>query len=144
MTAYDGDEESAVIDRPPPSDQGKLWAIVSYASFFVGFPLGVVPLLTRDDPYALHHAKHATAVWLVVFGLTTILAVLYTALSFVTCGMGAILFPIVLLPVPWAAVVGIHGLVITLNGQWDEPIGTFGLGDQLFGSIALAEKPPPT
>jgi hypothetical protein len=123
--------------QQPPSDQGKVWAMLSYASFFFGFPLGVIPLLQRDDPYALRHAKHATAVWLAVFGLSITLGIAYTALSFVTCGVGAILFPMVLLPVPWAMLVGIHGLVITINGQPDDPIGTFGLGELMFGSITL-------
>lgn len=130
--------------RPPVTDQGKMWAALSYGSFFLGFPLGVIPLIQRDDAYALYHAKHATAVWLAVFVLTTVLGVVFTILSMVTCGFGAILFPMVLIPIPWALVVGIHGLVISMNGEWQEPIGVFGLGDMLFGSIepkAIDEKP---
>src|SRR4051794_18319170 len=69
----------------PPSDQGKMWAMLSYAGFFFGFPVCVIPLLQRDDPYALRHAKHATAVWLGVFGLTIVLGFVYTMVSFVTC-----------------------------------------------------------
>jgi hypothetical protein len=130
--------------RPAPNDQAKMWAALSYGSFFIGFPLGVIPLVQRDDPYALHHAKKATAVWLVSFVLGMVLAFAYTFISFATCGFGAILFPMVLLPVPWVMAVAIHGLVISLNGQWDEPIGVFGLGDLMFSSItpkALDEPP---
>jgi len=131
-----------------------MWAMLSYGSFFFGFPLGVIPLLQRDDPYALRHAKHATAVWLVVFGLSMVLMFAYTVISFVTCGFGALLFPMVLLPVPWAMVVAIHGLIISANGQPDDPIGTFGLGELMFGSITpklpdeapkqIPPTPPPT
>jgi len=123
---------------PPPTDQGKMWAMLSYGSFFFGFPLGVIPLLQRDDPYALRHAKHATAVWLAVFGISLVLALIYSFVSMVTCGLGAlVMLPILVLPVPWAMAVAIHGLVITLNGQSDDPMGTFGLGDLLFGSITV-------
>ena len=122
---------------PAPTEQGKMWAMLSYGSFFFGFPLGVLPLLQRDDPYALKHAKDATAVWLVVFGLTMVLGFLYTVISFVTCGFGALLFPMILLPFPWAMLVAIHGLVIAINGQWDAPLGTFGLGEMMFGNLAL-------
>lgn len=132
--------------EPPATDQGKLWAALSYGGFFLGFPLGVIPLIQRDDAFALYHAKHATAVWLAVFVASTVLGVLLTIVSAVTCGFGALLFPLVLLPVPWAMVVGIHGLLLTMNGEWKEPIGAFGLGQILFGQIeprSLTEKAPP-
>lgn len=134
---------------PPVTDNGKLWAAISYGSFFVGFPLGVIPLLQRDDAYALHHAKSATAVWLAVFVMTIVLAALYTVLTVVTCGFGAMFFPMLLVPVPWALLVGIHGIVLSLNGEWTEPLGVFGLGEKLFASIhvkspdELPGPPPP-
>lgn len=125
-----------------PSDQGKMWAALSYGSFFVGFPLGVIPLLQRDDDFALFHAKHATAVWLATFVLGLVLVFVYTVISFVTCGFGSLLFPILFVPLPWAMVVSIHGLVLSLNGQLEEPMGAFGLGDLMFGQITLKEPPP--
>jgi hypothetical protein len=137
----------------PPSDNGKLWAALSYGGFFFGLPVGIVPLLQRDDPYALKHAKTATAVWLGVFILSMVLTLIYTVLSFVTCGFGAILFPMLLLPLPWGMLVGIHGLLLSLNGSWDEPMGGFGLGEKLFATLTLKDggspplfppsKPPP-
>lgn len=131
----------------PVTEQGKLWAALSYGSFFIGFPLGIIPMIQRDDAYALYHAKHATAVWLAVFVATSVLGILYPIVSMVTCGFGAILFPMLLLPVPWALVVGIHGLVIAMNGEWQEPVGAFGLGEMMFGSIRPkaidTDLPPP-
>lgn len=130
----------------PVSEQGKLWAILSYAGFFIGLPLGIIPLVMRDDAFALRHAKTATAVWLGAFGATIALSMIFGVITAVTCGLGAVLFPILFLPAPWALVVGIHGLVLAVNGSWDEPIGGLRLGDKLFGSIEV--KPmgrfPPT
>ena len=73
-------------DRPGPSDTAKMWAALSYGSFFVGFPLGVVPLIQRDDAFALHHAKISTAVWLVMFVAGTILGAGTGFFSVVTLG----------------------------------------------------------
>ncbi|MEQ1572359.1 MAG: hypothetical protein ABMA64_42445, partial [Myxococcota bacterium] len=119
-----------------------MWAILSYGSFFFGIPLGIVPIVQRDDPYALRHAKTATAVWLISMGLGVVLFMVYLGISFATCGMGSLfVFPMLVLPVPWVMTVAIHGLVITMNGQWDEPMGGFGLGEALFSSVT--PKAPP-
>jgi hypothetical protein len=132
------------------TEQGKLMAALSYGSFFFGVPLGVLPLIQRDDPFALFHAKHATAVWLVTLVATVALTLVYSLITFVTCGFGGILFPILLLPFPWALTVAVHGLVLSMNGQYQEPLGAFGLGELMFGSIQLKEpsaqlqsQPPP-
>lgn len=127
----------------PPSDNGKLWAALSYVGIFMGLPIGAIPLLQRDDAYALRHGKTATAVWLGVFGLSIIFSLVYSAIVTITCGFGFFLLPMVMLPWLWGAVVGGHGLLITMNGQWDEPIGGFGLGERLFPSILLKEGGPP-
>jgi hypothetical protein len=72
--------------------------------------------------------------------LSMVLTLIYTVLSFVTCGFGAILFPMILIPVPWGMIVGIHGLILSLNGQWDEPIGGFGLGEMMSSSLQLKDE----
>ncbi len=130
----------------PVTDQGKMWAVLAYASFFIGFPLGIIPLIQRDDAYALYHAKHATAVWLVFLVSSMVLGLAFGIVSMVTCGFGAILFPIFVVPTLWAMLVSVHGLVIAMNGQWQEPIGGFGLGEMMFGNIqpkAIDTYPPP-
>lgn len=119
------------------SDNAKMFAALSYGGFFFGFPLGVIPLLQRDDEFSLFHARHATAVWLVSLVLFTVLSAFYSFVTFVTCGVGAIAFPILLLPVPWVMVVAIHGLLLSLNGEQREPMGVFGLGDLMFSGIQV-------
>lgn len=120
-----------------------MWAMVSYGGLLVGLPLGAIPLLQRDDAYSLRHGKTATAVWIGMFGGSIILSVLISVIATVTCGIGGILFPLMFLPWLWSAVAGIHGLILTMNGQWDEPLGGFGLGDKLFASLTTKDGEPP-
>ena len=73
-----------------------------------------------------------------MFVISLALALIYSFVSMATCGIGGLLMlPILVLPIPWAMVVAIHGIVITLNAQPDDPIGTFGLGELMFGSITV-------
>jgi hypothetical protein len=111
------------------TDNGKLWAIISYASLFIGVPVCLAPLVMRDDAFALYHAKHATA----IFGLTFVLAIALTLVTFVTCGLGAVLFVALFLPM----ISAVHGIVIALNAEWREPALVFGLGEKLFQSITV-------
>ena len=126
----------------PPSDQGKMWAAVSYAGFLFGLPLGIIPMIQRDDAFALYHAKIATAVYLVTFVSVLVLSIVVTILSVVTCGIGSVLYVLLFLPWLWAFVVGIHGLILSLNGKREEPIASFGLGDKIFGSIKPKDALP--
>ena len=126
----------------PPSDQGKMWAILSYVGLIFWLPLGAIPMIMRDDSYALHHGKNATAVWLGAIITSVILWVVLGVISAVTCGIGALLFPIAFLPGLWMLVTGIHGLILSLNAKWEEPIGVFGLGDKLFANVKPKDALP--
>lgn len=46
-------------------EAGKTFALLSYLLGFVGIPFFVVPLITRDNGFALYHAKQAALVWIV-------------------------------------------------------------------------------
>jgi hypothetical protein len=108
---------------------GKMWALLSYAGIFVGIPLSILPLVKRDNAYALYHAKHATAAYIASVVLFVIWIVIYA----VSCGFGWLAFPLVLLP--WAPAV--HGIMLVNKAAWREPWGLFGLGDRLFGTLEL-------
>ena len=125
------------------TDEGRLWAILSYAGFLVGLPLGIIPMVMRNDAYALHHGKIATTVYLAALATSMAVFVLGTIVSFVTCGLGSILMiPALLLVAAWPLTTAIHGLVITLNREWAEPLGDFGLAERLFGSLQLDDRAP--
>ena len=46
------------------TDEGKAFAILSYALSFVGLPFFLVPLITRNNDFALYHAKQCLVLWL--------------------------------------------------------------------------------
>jgi uncharacterized membrane protein len=116
----------------PITQDGRVWAYLSYVSVFIGFPLFVIPFIQRNDAFALYHAKQAAVAYL----LWVVLLMAYVVISVVTCGFGGLLFPMVMLPyIPM-----IHGFVLVSNGEWKEPIGVFGLGDSLFGGVRIDNK----
>jgi len=125
--------------QPPPSttkpelgQNSTLFALLSYASMFLGFPIFILPLAQRDDEFSLYHARQAGAVyilWLILFAVVFIL-------SFVTCGFGAMLVPLVFL----AYVPAIHGMILAAQGEMREPVMLFGLGDRIFGGITVKPK----
>ena len=46
------------------TNEGKSLAILSYALNFVGIPFFLVPLIMRDNEFALFHAKQCFILWL--------------------------------------------------------------------------------
>lgn len=116
------------MDTPPPvTENGKLLAVVSYVSMFVGLPLFLIPLIQKNDAFALQHAKHAAG----IFVISLVEAMVFTVFTMVTCGVGALLFPILF--VPWIAAA--HGVYLALNDRVDEPLLSFGVGPRLLTSI---------
>ncbi len=120
----------------------KLLALAGYLGFFIGLPTGLLPLLMAKDELSLFHGKVATAVWFAMFGVGTILGMVISAISAATCGLGALLFPILIIPALWGWVVGLHGIVLSLNGEMTEPIGGFGLGQMLFANLQVKGDGP--
>lgn len=131
------------------SQSGKIWALVSYAAHFFAIPVGIIPLVMGDDPYAVHHAKHAVAVYIGTLMAGVALSVVFIPLAFCTFGASTLLLiPLGIILGAWPLIHAIHGIIITLNGHWEEPVGTFGLGDRFFGALhiekfrAAASAPP--
>ncbi len=133
--------------RETTSD-GRLWALLSYGGLLMGIPLGLAPLLQRNDAYALFHAKHAMVVALefaVAAGVWLALFVLSFALGFVTCGLShfftaplvILAFSVVFLPL----IPLIHGIIIAVNAEWRAPVGTFGLADVMFAKLEIEQQP---
>lgn len=116
----------------PPEDieSGKLMAVLGY---FVS-PLWIVPLVQRDNAFALFHAKQA-----MVYSIAmAILGAVIAAVSFVTCGFGAFaavaIFPFVY---PW-----IMGIVYAAQGEY-RPMPWIGGYADHFGSIVADRRRPP-
>lgn len=133
------------------SDQGKLWATLSYGGHLLGLPLFFAPLIYRDDPFALYHAKHAFDV---LAGLVLSIAVgiggmlLSIPLFFVTCGLSSfVVFPLLMMWImaisAWFIVPIFHGVLLAQGGEWRAPYGTFRLGERLFASVEIHPPGPP-
>ena len=128
---------AAEVPEPAKKDALKkqnstMMAVLSYGSMFLGFPAFILPMITKDDEFALYHARQAAAIyilWLILF------AVIF-AVSMVTCGFGAFLIPIIFL----VYIPTIHGMILAAQGDMREPMMVFGLGDKMFGGIKVEPK----
>ena len=112
-------------------ERGKGMAYLAYASIFLGFPVFILPLIQRDNPFSLYHARQAAGIYVLFFIIFAILM----AFSFITLGFGSLAFPIVF--IVW--VPSIHGFMLVSRGEYREPTMLFGLGDKLFGGITLQQ-----
>lgn len=110
-------------------EAGRTWAYLSYASMFLGFPAFIIPLIQRDNGFALYHARQSAGIYI----LTMILVAIFIVFSFVTCGFGAFAMPVIFL----AWIPTIHGFVLVSRGEQREPMMLFGLGEKLFGGIKV-------
>jgi uncharacterized membrane protein len=103
-----------VLDQPEmPMDQqeieeGKAFAILSWALSIIGLPFFLVPLIMRNNEFSLFHAKQCLMVWL--FSI---------AGSMISVALAAICIGFVLAAIVWilAVVFLIMGLIYAINGQ---------------------------
>ena len=133
--------ENPKSDNSPPSGNGptggsslnqdQMWAMLAYASMFIGIPIFIVPLAMRESELAVFHGRQAAAIFIAIMVAVPV----WILVSLFTCGLGYILAPLFFLF--W--VPTIHGLILASKNEIVEPIGVFGLGNMLFGSINVKE-----
>ena len=89
-------------------EQGKAFAILSYALNFVGLPFFVVPLIMRNNAFSLFHAKQSLLLWLA--GIVV---------SIIAVPLAAICIGVVLIPaaVAFLLVLNIMGLISACKGE---------------------------
>ncbi len=117
---------------PDEVEAGKGLAYLSYASMFFGLPAFLIPMIQRDNAFSLYHARHAAAIYVLFLMLVTGVSLV----SFITCGIGAVLVPVVFLPF----IPSVHGFVLVSRGEWTEPMLVFGLGEKFFGGIKIEDS----
>ncbi len=88
-------------------EEGKTFAILSYALGIIGLPFFIVPLIQRNNAFSLFHAKQCLVLWIVAVAGSVISSVL------IALCIGAILLPIVLI---FFLVLDIIGLMNALKG----------------------------
>lgn len=137
----DGSEATAAPPQPPPQrlpvpahdttfdpprpddvDDGKALAVLSHASLLFGIPVFIIPMLQKDNDFALHHSK-AAAVNFIFFLVSMTLTVL-------TCGLAAPLIFFCYIP---AIVGGLHAANGELAGRW----GWGRAGERLFSGLRV-------
>jgi len=101
-------------------EEGKVFAILTYALSFVGLPFFLVPLIMRNNDFSLYHAKQCLILW-----LAGVVGSVLSSILMAVC-IGAILLPIVLV---FCLVLNIIGLInavkaetkpLPLIGKWGE------------------------
>lgn len=93
---------------PQEIEEGKVFAILSYALSIIGLPFFLVPLIMRNNEFSLYHAKQCLMIWLA--GIAVGIA-------------GGILTFICIGPIVWIVgyifllVISIIGLINAAQGQ---------------------------
>ncbi len=101
---------------------GKAMAIVTYASVMVGLPLFLVPMVRRQNRFALHHARAAGAIYL--FGTALVVA------AFTNCAL--------FLPLAFACYIpALIGIYRAAAGARAGTAAFQPLGDRLFSWIKI-------
>lgn len=85
---------------PREVEEGKAFAILSYALSIIGLPFFLIPLIMRNNAFSLYHAKQCLILWL--FGIAG--GIVSAILAFICIG------------VILAVVLGIFLLVLTIVG----------------------------
>ena len=100
-------------------------ALISHSSTLMGLPLFLIPMLQKENDFAIHHAKSA-AVNFIFFWLVLVFGI-------VTCGFGLLLLPVAYIPM-------IVGFVKAINGELAGPWAWGGTGERMFPGVQIDES----
>ncbi|HIE10783.1 MAG TPA: DUF4870 domain-containing protein [Kiritimatiellae bacterium] len=89
-------------------EEGKPFAILSYALNFVGLPFFLVPLIMRNNEFSLYHAKQNLVLWLV-----GIVGGVISGVLILLC-VGVLLFPLLTI---FLLVLNVVGLINAIKGE---------------------------
>ena len=101
-------------------EEGKVFAILSYALSFIGLPFFLIPLIMRNNGFSLYHAKQVMLLW-----LAGVACGMVCSIPFLGCIVAA-LIPVVAI---FLTVLNVMGLVnackaeqkpVPLIGKWAE------------------------
>jgi uncharacterized membrane protein len=106
------DEIQPTPPTPAPAtketDEGKAFAVLSYALSFVGLPFFLVPLITRNNDFALYHAKQCLVLWLA--GIV-VMAAMWSPFFFLWRIMNLLMYPLGI----FMLVLNVIGLINAVN-----------------------------
>jgi hypothetical protein len=110
--------------RARSAENGQAMAIFAHLSILFGLPVFLIPMLQRDNAFALHHAKAAGAIYAVFF--------LCALFSFLTCGLAVPLAMLCYVP-------AIVGIVKAARGEDAGPWGLGTMGERIFSGVEVKE-----
>ena len=97
-------------------EEGRTFAILSYALGLIGLPFFLVPLIMRNNEFSLYHSKQCLLLW-----LAGIAASMVGSLLMVVC-IGLILLPAAMI---FVVVLDILGLINAVKGE-QKPVPVIG------------------
>jgi uncharacterized membrane protein len=100
--------DTAQAMSPQEIEEGKVFAVLSYVLCIFGVPFWILPLVMRNNDFALFHAKQCLMLWLAGFAGSAIAAALMLVL------VGFVLLPVLLIVLLVLLVIGLVGAI---NGQ---------------------------
>jgi uncharacterized membrane protein len=98
-----------------PTDEGKLFAILSYGLNIVGLPFWIVPVVQKKDEFALYHAKQAMFMWIGAFGVCIVLSIAAFVLAMIFAPLGCIAWVIMMAISVGMLILNILGLMNAIN-----------------------------
>ncbi len=100
-----------------PSNDDKTWGLIAHISVYLAWFLGPVIVLLiyqEKSPFIKYHAIQALLCQVALSVVGGFLAIVVTLLSWVTCGVGALLF----LPLSLLGLVPLYGAYKAYQGEW--------------------------
>lgn len=110
--------EHALTWGATPSSDDKTFALLTHLSVFVApfvGPILFLVLFQDKSRFIKYHAIQALVSHAVVWGVVILGMIGITVLSFITCGVGGVLYPIL----GFAPLIHIFGAFKAYQGEWD-------------------------
>lgn len=101
-------------------EEGKTFAILSYALSLIGLPFFLVPLIMRNNEFSLYHAKQTLVIWLAGIAVSLVGSILSVVCIGIIILLGGWIFLLVL------AVMGLMNAIkgeakpVPAIGKWGE------------------------
>ena len=102
---------AAVVEPANVDDTSKALAVLCHLSMFLSIPIWIVPLITRDNAFTLHHAKDAAVTW--ALGMTIFVGGL--TIFILSCGLLPVFVLVFVLYIPM-----LMGIFSAANGQIED------------------------
>ena len=101
-------------------EEGKVFAILSYAVSFVGLPFFLIPLIMRNNEFSLYHAKQSLILWLAALVGSVVSGILMAVCIGVILWVAVCVFCLVLNIIGLINAVKLEMKPLPVIGKWGE------------------------